>query len=142
MLIHSHIKWCHYNLQTIKFDLSVDHPYSSLIKYAKCLQNKGDSAKLQKMVQMSWTFVNDSLCTTLCLQWEPEIVAVALMYLAAKLSKFEVPPLSSNVQLFYNIRHLQVKDWNGRKEWHKHWWDQYIEGLDVDILEDICHQVK
>lgn len=110
-------------LQTIKFDLQVDHPYSSLIKYAKCLQNKGDSQKLQKMVQMSWTFVNDSLCTTLCLQWEAEIIAVALMYLAAKLSKFE------------------VKDWNGRKEWHKHWWDQYIEGLDVDILEDICHQV-
>ena len=42
------------------------------------------------MVQMSWTFVNDSLCTTLCLQWEPEIIAIAVMYLAAKLSKFEV----------------------------------------------------
>ena len=71
-------------LQTIKFDLQVmpgilidlrqnlylwlqvDHPYSSLLKYAKCL--KGDKPKLQKMVQMSWTFVNDSLCTTLCLQ--------------------------------------------------------------------------
>ena len=90
MYINSQFKWHDYILQTIKFDLSVDHPYSSLIKYAKCLQNKGDSAKLQKMVQMSWTFVNDSLCTTLCLQWEPEIVAVALMYLAAKLSKFEV----------------------------------------------------
>ena len=80
----------HYNLQTIKFDLSVDHPYSSLIKYAKCLQNKGDSAKLQKMVQMSWTFVNDSLRTTLCLRWEPEVIAIAVMHLAIKLSKFEV----------------------------------------------------
>lgn len=75
------------------------------------------------MVQMSWTFVNDSLCTPLCLQWEPEIIAIALMYLAAKLSKFE------------------VKDWNNRKDWHKHWWDQYVEDLDVDALEDICHQV-
>ena len=44
----------------------MDHPYSALIKYAKCL--KGDKQKLQKMVQMSWTFVNDSLCTTLSLQ--------------------------------------------------------------------------
>ena len=53
-------------LQTIKFDLQVlnfydlkifnlglnilkvDHPYSSLLKYAKCL--KGDKPKLQKMV--------------------------------------------------------------------------------------------
>ena len=32
------------------------------------------------MVQMSWTFVNDSLCTTLCLQWEPEIIAIAVMF--------------------------------------------------------------
>ena len=92
----------------------VDHPYSALLKYAKCL--KGDKPKLQKMVQMSWTFVNDSLCTTLCLQWEPEVgpphhpgvlglqvIAIALMYLAAKLSKFE------------------VKDWKNKTEQHKHW---------------------
>lgn len=36
-------------LQTLKFDLQVDHPYSCLIKYAKCL--KGDQLKLQNMVQ-------------------------------------------------------------------------------------------
>ena len=71
-------------LQTIKFDLQVDHPYSPLLKYAKSL--KGDNPKLQKMVQMSWTFVNDSLCTTLCLQWEPEVVAIALMYLGKLLA--------------------------------------------------------
>ena len=58
-------------LQTIKFDLQIDHPYNSLIKYAKCL--RGDRNKLNKVVQTSWTFVNDSLCTTLCLQWEPEV---------------------------------------------------------------------
>jgi len=108
-------------LQTIKFDLQVDHPYSTLLKYAKCL--KGDKAKLHKMVQMSWTFVNDSLCTTLCLQWEPEVIAIALMYLAAKLSKFE------------------VKDWKNRTDEHKHWWDQYVKDLSMEILEDICHQV-
>merc|ERR1719296_137733 len=108
-------------LQTIKFDLQVDHPYSALIKYVKCL--KGDKTKLQKMVQMSWTFVNDSLCTTLCLQCEPEVTAIALMYLAAKLSKFE------------------VKDWKSRTSEHKHWWDQYVENLETDQLEDICHQV-
>ena len=108
-------------LQTIKFDLQVDHPYSCILKYAKCL--KGDKPKLQKMVQMSWTFVNDSLCTTLCLQWEPEVIAIALMYLAAKLSKFE------------------VKDWKNRLPEHKFWWDQYVKDLETDVLEDICHQV-
>jgi len=44
-------------LQTIHFDLQVDHPYASIIQYAKTL--KGDKSKLQKMVQMSWTFIND-----------------------------------------------------------------------------------
>ena len=108
-------------LQTLKFDLQISHPYTSLIKFAKCL--KGDSAKLQKMVQMSWTFINDSLCTTLCLQWEPEIIAIALMHLSGKLSKFN------------------FKDWNNKTPDHKHWWDQYVQLLRIDVLEDICHQV-
>ncbi|XP_026293687.1 cyclin-K isoform X2 [Frankliniella occidentalis] len=108
-------------LQTIKFDLQVEHPYSFLLKYAKSL--RGDKTKLQKMVQMAWTFVNDSLCTTLCLQWEPEVIAVALMYLAGKLSKFE------------------VVDWQGRTPKHLRWWDVFVEDVTMDLLEDICHQV-
>ena len=108
-------------LQTIKFDLQVDHPYNSILLYAKSL--KGDRNKLNKMVQMSWTFVNDSLCTTVCLQWEPEIIAIAVMYLAVKLSKFE------------------VKDWANRRDHHRNWWDQFVEGLDPQDLEEICHQV-
>ena len=72
-------------LQTIKFDLQVDHPYTSILLFAKSL--KGDRNKLQKMVQMSWTFVNDSLCTTVCLQWEPEIIAIAGIFLNRKLVK-------------------------------------------------------
>ncbi|XP_050695863.1 cyclin-K-like isoform X1 [Eriocheir sinensis] len=108
-------------LQTIKFDFIVEHPYTYLLKYAKCL--KGDKKKLPNMVQMAWTFVNDSLCTTLCLQWEPEIIAIALMYLAGKLSKFE------------------VTDWAGRQAKHQRWWDMYVEGISMELLEDICHQV-
>ncbi|XP_055596986.1 cyclin-K [Uranotaenia lowii] len=108
-------------LQTIKFDLQVEHPYSFLVKYAKCL--KGDSAKLQKMVQMAWNFVNDSLSTTVCLQWEPEIIAVALIYLASKLSKFT------------------VVDWIGKQSEHLKWWDMFVQDVTMDILEDICHQV-
>jgi cyclin K len=46
-------------LQTIKFDLQVEHPHGYLFKYAKCL--KGDKAKLEKMVQMACNFLNDRL---------------------------------------------------------------------------------
>ncbi|KAB0802750.1 hypothetical protein PPYR_04936 [Photinus pyralis] len=108
-------------LQTIKFDLQVEHPYRYLLRYAKCLI--GDESKLEKMVQMAWTFVNDSLCTTLSLQWEPEIIAVALLYLAGKLSQFE------------------VVDWVGRTNKHLRWWDMFVEDVTLDLLEDICHQV-
>lgn len=108
-------------LQTIKFDLQVEHPYSFLVKYAKCL--KGDQSKLQKMVQMAWNFVNDSLSTTVCLQWEPEIIAVALIHLATKLSKFT------------------VVDWVGRQSQHQRWWDMFVADVTMEILEDICHQV-
>ena len=72
------------SVNSLNFDI---YCFNSLTKLILLL---GDQNKLQKMVQMSWTFVNDSLCTTLSLQWEPEIVAIAVMYLAVKLSKFEV----------------------------------------------------
>ncbi|XP_023713761.1 cyclin-K [Cryptotermes secundus] len=75
------------------------------------------------MVQMAWTFVNDSLCTTLSLQWEPEVIAVALLYLAGKFIKFD------------------VIDWSGRTAEHLHWWDMFVEDLTIDLLEDIGHQV-
>lgn len=100
----------------------MDHPYNFLVKYAKCL--KGDNNKLQKIVQMAWNFVNDSLSTTLCLQWEPEIIAVALIYLACKLSKFN------------------VVDWAGRTKEHSKWWDMFVKDITMDVLEDICHQVN
>lgn len=108
-------------LQTIKFDLQVEHPYTFLLKYAKCF--KGDQQKLQKMVQMAWNFVNDSLSTVVCLQWEPEIIAVALIHLASKLSKFT------------------VADWVGRQPAHLRWWDMFVSDVTMEILEDICHQV-
>ncbi|XP_071601738.1 cyclin-K isoform X3 [Heliangelus exortis] len=112
-------------LQTIKFDLQVEHPYQFLLKYAKQLKGKilqGDKNKIQKLVQMAWTFVNDSLCTTLSLQWEPEIIAVAVMYLAGRLCKFE------------------IQEWTS-KPMYRRWWEQFVQDVPVDVLEDICHQI-
>lgn len=109
-------------LQTIKFDLMVEHPYAYLLKFAKLI--KGDKAKVQKLVQMSWTFINDSLCTTLSLQWEPEVTAVALMYLASRLNKFE------------------INDWQNKPVGFKgKWYEFFVEDIALDLLEDICHQV-
>ncbi|KPM08758.1 cyclin-K-like protein [Sarcoptes scabiei] len=108
-------------LQTIRFDLQVEHPYKYLIIYAKCF--KGNRDHIQEVLQVAWTFTNDSLCTTICLQWEPEIVAIAMIFLASK------------------IRFYEITDWEGRLPHQKHWWDIYAKNLSVEILEDVCHQV-
>uniref|UniRef100_UPI0037E856C0 cyclin-K-like n=1 Tax=Semicossyphus pulcher TaxID=241346 RepID=UPI0037E856C0 len=107
-------------LQTIKFDLQVEHPYQFLLRYAK--QLKGDKNKVQKLVQMAWTFVNDSLCTMVALQWEPQIIAVAVMYLAGRLCKFD------------------VQEWT-YKHSSRRWWEQFVHDVPVEVLEDICHQI-
>uniref|UniRef100_A0A8C4QQ46 Cyclin K n=1 Tax=Eptatretus burgeri TaxID=7764 RepID=A0A8C4QQ46_EPTBU len=86
------------------------------------ISHAGDKNKLQRLVQMAWTFVNDSLCTTLCLQWEPEIIGVAVMYLAGRLCKFE------------------IQEWTLRPN-HRRWWEQFVQDVPVELLEDICHQV-
>ena len=39
------------------------------------------------MVQQSWNFANDSYYTNLCLQWEPQIIAICMIYLAGKIQK-------------------------------------------------------
>lgn len=63
-----------------------------------------------------------SLCTTICLQWEPEVVAIAVMFLAGKLNN------KSNNKASYEIANLC-------------WWNVHVENVTIDILEDICHQI-
>jgi cyclin K len=114
-------------LKTIKFDLQVDHPYRFLIEYAKCLKGVPIaplSSTKEEVVQKAWNFINDSLETTLCLQWEPEIIAVAMMYLACKISKYD------------------IIDWKGRIPEHQKWWDMFVKDMNKNILDDICHQVS
>ncbi|KAG7260350.1 hypothetical protein CRUP_028529 [Coryphaenoides rupestris] len=90
----------------------VEHPYMFLLRYVK--QLKGDKSKVCKVLQMAWTFVNDSLCTMLSVQWEPEIIAVAVMYLAGRLSKFD------------------LQGWVSKQSTRR-WWEQFVQ--DVPILD-------
>ncbi|CAK9290988.1 unnamed protein product [Gordionus sp. m RMFG-2023] len=114
-------------LQTIRFDFNVPHPYTYLLKYIKTLKEE-EHNKLQKIVQMTWTFINDSLSTTLCLQWEPEIIAIALVHLAAKLIKVDL-----NQWFGFNKGFPSFNQDN--------WWAKFVVGLEPELLEDICHQV-
>mmetsp|Transcript_15894 Transcript_15894/g.43689 ORF Transcript_15894/g.43689 Transcript_15894/m.43689 type:complete len:284 (-) Transcript_15894:678-1529(-) len=64
-------------LQTLGFDLSIEHPYRPLLGYVKSITGTRDLA------QIAWNFINDSLRTTVCLQYSPRYVAAAALSLAA-----------------------------------------------------------
>uniref|UniRef100_A0A0R3S0C8 CYCLIN domain-containing protein n=1 Tax=Elaeophora elaphi TaxID=1147741 RepID=A0A0R3S0C8_9BILA len=110
-------------LQTIKFDLHVDHPYTyNLLKFESFKVFKLDREKKQTVLQNAWTFVNDSISTTLCLMWEPEVIAISLIYMALKMTK------------------LDNCDWVDRQPGEQ-WWDQFVANLTSDMMEDVCHKV-
>jgi len=72
-------------LQTIAFDLTVEHPYKYLLAYVKGIQGN------RALAQVAWNFVNDSLRTTLCLQHRPQLIASAAIFLASKFLKYQIP---------------------------------------------------
>ncbi|MFH4979122.1 hypothetical protein AB6A40_005831 [Gnathostoma spinigerum] len=118
-------------LQTIKFDLHVDHPYTYLLQYQKGQHLfqylyfpvfKLDRDKKQAVIQNAWTFVNDSMSTTLCLMWEPEVIAISLIYMALKMTK------------------LDGCDWIDKQPGEQ-WWDQFVANLSTTMMEDVCHKV-
>ena len=63
--------------------------------------------------------------STLPLQWEPEIVAIAAIYLSCK------------------IKHYQIKEFEGRNSRCRKWWDLYVDNMTIEILEGtvtyLCH---
>lgn len=68
-------------LQVLSFDLTVDHPYKYILAFVKTL--KGDRI----VAQYAWNFVNDSMhATTLCLQYQPQVVACAMLQFAATIA--------------------------------------------------------
>uniref|UniRef100_A0A6B2LE09 Cyclin-like domain-containing protein n=1 Tax=Arcella intermedia TaxID=1963864 RepID=A0A6B2LE09_9EUKA len=65
-------------LQCISYDFVVNHPYQYLLQYLRKMN-------ADKMVaQSAWNLVNDSLRTRLCLQYEPQKIACAALYMASK----------------------------------------------------------
>lgn len=63
-------------LSTIAFDLDSQLPYKPLVAALKTLE-------LSDLSKVAWNFVNDSLRTTLCLQYKPHYIAAGSIFLAA-----------------------------------------------------------
>ncbi|KAI8445620.1 hypothetical protein BY996DRAFT_4649792 [Phakopsora pachyrhizi] len=79
-------------LQTLCFDLAVNHPYTTLIQTVKNIHishsrirpieksltiDMADWTKAKSLAQASWDFLNNSLMTPLCVIYRPEVIAAA-----------------------------------------------------------------
>ena len=118
-------------LHTIGFELSIDHPYKFFVDQIKKLtqtrqlvyktppENLNTAQTYQKMmnelVQYSMSFANDSMHTSLCLQFSPQQIATACVYLAAQFAKVDAPKDSS--------------------------WQKILGEPDIESLASICVQI-
>jgi cyclin T len=89
-------------LQTIAFDMTIEHPYKYLLMYVKQIQGN------RNLAQVAWNFVNDSLRTTLCLQFKPQLIASAAIYLASKFLKYPLP--AEGPKPWWEVFHAKQED--------------------------------
>lgn len=113
-------------LQTIAFDLTIDHPYKYLLTYVKSIEGK------KELAQVAWNFTNDSLRTTLCLQFKPQLVAAAALYLASTYLKYQPvdPP-------WWDVLHFEKKQ---LEEIGNQILDLYESIPNVDAIKSITQQ--
>ncbi|KAI9318671.1 cyclin-like protein [Dichotomocladium elegans] len=72
-------------LEALCFDLSVEHPYPSLLVFLEELRVS------ERIYHAAWGFANDSLRTPLCLIYEPQIIAAACVLLGYRSCRQEIP---------------------------------------------------
>lgn len=72
-------------LQTLGFDVAIDHPHTHVVKTCHLVKASKDLA------QTSYFMASNSLhLTTMCLQYKPTVVACFCIHLACKWSRWEV----------------------------------------------------
>ncbi|CAM0874540.1 unnamed protein product [Alopecurus aequalis] len=82
-------------LVTLDFDLNVHHPYKPLVQAIE----KFNKVAQKALAQAAWSFVNDGLRTSLCLQFKPQHIAAGAIYLATKFLKVKLPADGENFWL-------------------------------------------
>ena len=112
-------------LTTLGFDFQIDHPYRHLLACINSLEKdstlKAECQKVfvdgsnKKIKQFAWNFVNDSLRTTLALEYNPRLIGAGALSLAAKFQKVT----------------LERKDLGHERNW----WE--VLGVSLRSIEDI-----
>nr|CAB3228937.1 cyclin-T1 [Phallusia mammillata] len=82
-------------LQTLGFDISVDHPHTHVVKCTQLVKASRD------LSQMAYFMATNSLhLTTFCLLYKPAVVAAMCIHLSCKWSNYEIP-LSSDRKAYW-----------------------------------------
>eukprot|EP00039_Didymoeca_costata_P003383 m.67288 g.67288 ORF g.67288 m.67288 type:complete len:265 (-) comp11876_c0_seq1:158-952(-) len=109
-------------LASLCFDLSVEHPSRFLFKFAKQLSVLNGSKIPNELVQKAFQLIDDSYKTTVCVEFSPDVIALAMLNLASKFpGQFNLEPLSA-------------------KE-GKPWWSTFIERNVEEEINYICNRV-
>lgn len=139
-------------LHTIGFELSIEHPYKYLVDFVQekkrlleyvkpppppptassaQSQQSGKSAQyaqmVQELAQNAMNFANDSMHTSLCLQYTAREIAMACVYLSGKYSG--IRPVSSS-----STSGAVVGGSNKQ-------WIELLDGITVEDLTTICIQI-
>ncbi|CAB05724.2 Cyclin-like domain-containing protein [Caenorhabditis elegans] len=105
-------------LHSLKFDLHVALPYDALLDY-KMMFPDMNREKITDAVQIAWTFINDSIYTTLCITTEPQMIAIALLHLAFTVKGYQ--PVQKNMDPC--------------------WWSADVSNWPQESVDKACHLV-
>ncbi|CAJ1087046.1 cyclin-T2b [Xyrichtys novacula] len=100
-------------LQTLGFEITVDHPHTDVVKCSQLVRASKDLA------QTSYFMATNSLhLTTFCLQYRPTVVACVCIHLACKWSNWEIPVSTDG----------------------KHWWEYVDHTVTLQLLDELTHE--
>lgn len=92
-------------LKELGFCVHVKHPHKLIVMYLQALGFE----KHQSMIQMSWNYMNDSLRSDVFVQFDPETIACACIYLTARKLQIPLPKSPAWFSLF-NADETDIQD--------------------------------
>ncbi|XP_059609543.1 cyclin-T isoform X2 [Phlebotomus argentipes] len=92
-------------LQTLGFDVAIDHPHTHVVKTCHLVRACKDLA------QTSYFMASNSLhLTTMCLQYKPTVVACFCIHLACRWSNWDIPHSSEGLPWFHYVDKSVTKE--------------------------------
>ncbi|EDX16894.1 cyclin-L1 [Drosophila simulans] len=103
-------------LKELGFCVHVKHPHKLIVMYLQVLQYE----KHEKLMQLSWNFMNDSLRTDVFMRYTPEAIACACIYLSARKLNIPLPnsppwfgifrvPMADITDICYRVMELYMR---------------------------------